>query len=95
MGKIYGVDVGDWYQTSDGRVFRIVSIDCDDETIEVQYVDGDLEEIEFDYWCDIEPASLDGPPGRSGMSYDVFVEREYEPDSSTLSDVLGRIEYNH
>ena len=95
MAKIYGVDVGNWYQTADGRIFRIVSVDNDDETVEVQYVDGDLEEIEVDCWYDIEPMPIDAASSRAAMAYDSSMERDYESEGHTLSDVLGSIEYNH
>lgn len=95
MAKIYGVDVGNWYQTADGRIFRIVSVDRDDDAVEVQYVDGDLEEIDVDSWYDIEPMPIDGASGREAVLYDTLLDRDAESDDSTLSDVLGRIEYNH
>ena len=40
--------VNNWYQHLDkGLIFEIVAIDDDNETIEIQYIDGNLDEIGF------------------------------------------------
>jgi hypothetical protein len=47
--------VGAWYRLQDGPPFEIVALDDDDGTIEVQYVDGTLEELDLEdwkSWCD-------------------------------------------
>jgi hypothetical protein len=47
--------VGDWFRLSDGAPFEVVAVDDDDGTIEVQYADGTLEELDRDdwkVWCD-------------------------------------------
>ena len=47
--------VGAWFRLSGGAPFEIVAVDDDDGTIEVQYADGTLEELERDdwqAWCD-------------------------------------------
>ncbi len=42
--------IGDWYRFREGDLFEVVAIDEGDGTIEVQYFDGTLEEMEFDDW---------------------------------------------
>ena len=41
--------VGDWY-SSHGERFEVVAVDEDERTIEVQYADGTLAEIDVDDW---------------------------------------------
>ena len=41
--------VGDWYRCW-GDLFEVVAFDDDDRTIEIQYHDGSLEELEMDDW---------------------------------------------
>jgi hypothetical protein len=41
--------VGQWYRIAD-ELFEIVAIDEADETIEVQYFDGTVTELDFDAW---------------------------------------------
>jgi len=51
--------VDNWYQHLDkGQRFYVVAVNDDDGTIEVQYFDGTVEEIDLDAWptLDIEPA---------------------------------------
>ena len=42
--------VGNWYARSGGDSFEVVAIDRDDSTIELQYFDGTIEELDFDEW---------------------------------------------
>lgn len=47
--------VGAWYRLRGGPPFEIVALDDDDGTIEVQYIDGTLEELDredWKCWCD-------------------------------------------
>jgi hypothetical protein len=43
-------DIGEWYQIRDGELLEIVAIDEDDGTIEVQYFDGTVEEMDLVDW---------------------------------------------
>lgn len=69
--------VGQWYRGATNELFEVVAIDDADETIEVQYFDGSITEMEFDAWneqlldADIEMA--DAPEDWSG-SVDVGSE---------------------
>jgi hypothetical protein len=47
--------VGAWYRLNGGPPFEVVALDEDDGTIEVQYADGTLEELDredWKSWCD-------------------------------------------
>lgn len=44
--------VGDWYRFAGGDLFEIVAFDDEDGTIELQYFDGTIEEIELDDWTE-------------------------------------------
>lgn len=41
-------EIGEWYKDLQHRQFEVVAID--DDTIEIQYLDGDVEEIDFETW---------------------------------------------
>jgi hypothetical protein len=43
-------DIGEWYRIRGGDQFEVVAIDEDDGTIEVQYFDGTVEEIDMSDW---------------------------------------------
>ncbi len=53
MESAIGPVVGQWYRHPDadkGEMFQVVGIDVSDGTVEVQYFDGDIEELERDAW---------------------------------------------
>jgi hypothetical protein len=44
--------VGQWYRGDTDELFEVVAIDDQDETIEIQYFDGSVTEIDFETWYD-------------------------------------------
>src|SRR6187399_395542 len=43
--------IGDWYrQKEGGALFEVVALDDDDGTIEIQYFDGTVEEMDVEDW---------------------------------------------
>jgi hypothetical protein len=43
-------DIGEWYRVRGGDLLEVVAIDEDDGTIEVQYFDGTVEELDLEVW---------------------------------------------
>ena len=48
---IPGPGVGEWYRLPGAVPFEVVAVDDDDGTVEVQYADGTVEEIDLADWC--------------------------------------------
>ena len=42
--------VGQWYRGVTNELFEVVAVDEGDETIEIQYFDGTVTEMDFDSW---------------------------------------------
>ena len=42
--------IGDWYRSNGGELFEVVAVDEDDGTIDIQYFDGTVEEMEREDW---------------------------------------------
>jgi hypothetical protein len=42
--------VGQWYRGGTNELFEVVAIDEEDETIEIQYFDGTVNEVDFESW---------------------------------------------
>lgn len=45
--------VGQWYRHPDadkGEIFQVIDVDTDEDLVEVQYFDGDIEELPQDAW---------------------------------------------
>ncbi|MBK8163926.1 MAG: hypothetical protein IPK65_12585 [Gammaproteobacteria bacterium] len=90
MAITYSVDVGNWYRTPSGRLFEVVSLDA--ETIEVQYDDGDLEELDQEAWLDIKPAPS-SPPVSALLPFDMENDESFAPDRQSLYELLGDVEF--
>jgi len=44
--------VGQWYRGGTNELFEVVAIDDADESIEIQYFDGTIAEMDFESWND-------------------------------------------
>ncbi len=54
--------VGNWYQYPDeGEKFEVLEVDEDRGVIEIQYADGERDEIDMEEWGDLE-VDLTDPP---------------------------------
>lgn len=42
--------IGDWYRSNGGELFEVVAVDDDDGTIDIQYFDGTVEEMDREDW---------------------------------------------
>lgn len=77
--------VGNWYRM-EGDLFEVVAIDDDDATIEIQYFDGTVEEMDLEDWeahCTERALEASDPPEDWSGSVDV------EPDEGTRSGPRG------
>jgi uncharacterized protein DUF6763 len=82
--------VGQWYRGGTNELFEVVAIDDQDQTIEIQYFDGTVTEMEFDSWneqlLDELIDAADAPEDWSG-AVDVEAEdldREFEDNARGL-----------
>lgn len=73
--------VGNWYKSDDGHSFEVIAIDEDDETIEVQYFDGGIEEFEMSTWDEMQVEQIEPPEDWSGPFDDL------EKDDLGYSDI--------
>jgi hypothetical protein len=74
--------IGNWYRRTGGDSFEVVAIDPDDRTIEIQYFDGTIEELELDEWLEDVIEASEPPEDWTG-SVDVEpedTENEYETE---------------
>ena len=74
MTKPHKPMVDQWYEDVDGQAFQVVAVDVDDETVAVQYFNGDLEELDMDAWYQLLPQPMAAPEDWSGPFDDL------EPD---------------
>ena len=74
--------IGDWYRLNGGALFEVVALDDDDGTIEIQYFDGTVEEMDIEDWdTQWEDGALESAEAPEDWSGSVDVE--------TSDDVRG------
>ena len=86
MGREYEPVVGNWYRDLDEEEsFLVLSVDEDAEMIEIQHVDGDVEEIDLDTWAELDLDPTGEPEGWSGSEGDDDDE-DWEEDEEEDED---------
>jgi hypothetical protein len=73
--------VGKWYARPGGDSFEVVAFDPDDGTIEIQYFDGTIEEMDIEDWGEESIERAEPPEDWTG-SVDVEPE-DYENEFDT------------
>lgn len=58
--------IGDWYRNSNGDTFEVVAWDEEDQTVELQYFDGTVEELDMDTWNELLIEAVEQPEDWSG-----------------------------
>ena len=91
--------IGNWYRNQEtGNDFEVVAIDEDAQTIEIQYFDGELEELDLDAWYDLVIESIEAPEDWSGpydemesddLGYEEEEKEEEEEEFSDEDDLLA------
>jgi hypothetical protein len=81
MGREHDPIRGQWYENlEDDDLFQVLSVDEDAELIEIQYVDGDIEEIDYDTWQELDLEPTDEPEGWAGSDDDLEEDEEDDED---------------
>ncbi len=80
MAREYEPVVGQWYENVDeNESFRVLSVDEDAELIEVEYLDGDIEEVDLETWREMDLDKIEEPEGWSA-SHGEDKEEEEDDD---------------
>jgi hypothetical protein len=66
VGREYAPVPGKWYENrEEDETFRVLSVDEDEELVEIEYVDGDIEELDLDTWHELDLEPTEQPEGWS------------------------------
>ncbi|NVJ68257.1 MAG: hypothetical protein HWE16_17360 [Gammaproteobacteria bacterium] len=88
---------GHWYKRPDlNDVFEVVAIDDDEGTIEIQYFNGEIEELDISSWEQLHIAGAAPPEDWSGaLEVDRYAINDRVSDSPTsLDDALNHLDFN-
>jgi hypothetical protein len=78
VSREYAPVPGKWYENKEeDETFRVLTVDEDDELVEIEYLDGEIEELDLDTWHELDLEPTDEP---EGWSDDADDEDEDEED---------------
>jgi hypothetical protein len=87
VAREYEPVVGQWYENIDeNESFRVLSVDEDAELVELEYLDGDIEEVDLETWHELDLDKIDEPEGWAGDDDDDEDEDEEEEDEEDELD---------
>lgn len=73
--------IGNWYHNEEtGEDFEVVAFDEEAQTVEIQYFEGEVTELDLDAWYEMPLEAIEAPEDWSG-SYD-----ETDPDDLEFED---------
>lgn len=75
--------IGNWYEHLDkGLRFEVVALDEDEGLVEIQYFNGDIEEIELEIWYELEIEPSQPPEDWTGPIDDIETDDsdDIQPD---------------
>lgn len=64
MSRDYDPEAGQWYEDLDSEdIFKVLSVDPDEELVRIQWLDREVEEIDLDVWNEMDLELADAPEG--------------------------------
>ncbi|HVK99221.1 MAG TPA: DUF6763 family protein [Dongiaceae bacterium] len=73
-------EIGCWYENIEqGSLFEIVSLDEEENTVAIQYFEGEIEEVELDSFLQLPLRAVEQPEDWAGP-YEVDKEDRFESD---------------
>lgn len=79
--------IGQWYRNlEDGKIFEIVALDEDDGTIEIQYFESEIDEIDLESWYEVPLVSIAEPEDCSGAYDDQTAAGLGDTEAMPLND---------
>jgi hypothetical protein len=83
VGRDYEPVKGQWYENAEeDETFRVLSVDEDAELVEIEYLDGDIEELDLDTWHELDLERIAEPEGWAAEE----AEGEEEEDDEEEED---------
>jgi hypothetical protein len=89
-------EIGAWYQTPEGDYLEVVAHDPDEDSIEIQFYDGTIEEYDSDSWDELALSPAEPPEDWSGSldltkdDYGVDLDRPAGETRINLVDELAQ-----
>jgi len=79
VGRDYDPVKGQWYEDlEENEIFQVLSVDPDEEIVEIVYENGDTEEIDLDTWHELDLEKAQQPEGWAEQTAAEAAEEEEE-----------------
>lgn len=86
MSRDYEPVKGQWYENAEEEeTFRVLSVDEDAELVEIEYLDGDIEELDLDAWHEMDLERIPEPEGWAATD-DEEEDEEEEDEEEDLDE---------
>jgi hypothetical protein len=64
VSRDYDPGPGQWYEDLDSEeIFKVLSVDPDEELVRIQWLDREIEEIDLDLWNEMDLELAEAPEG--------------------------------
>ena len=85
MSRDFEPKAGQWYEDLDAEeVFKVLSLDPDEELVRIQWLDGEIEEIDLDGWHEMDLELAEEPEGWVDDEDDE--DEDYDDDDDEYRD---------
>ena len=93
MSRDYEPVPGQWYENlEEEESFRVLSVDEDSELLEIEYLDGDIEEIDLEAWHEMDLERIEEPEGWSESDDEDEAEEDEDWDEDDEDDDDGDLD---
>ena len=87
MSRDYEPVPGQWYENlEDEESFRVLTVNEDSELVEIEYLDGEIEEIDLETWHEMDLEKTTEPEGWAESDEEEDEEEEEEEDEEDEDD---------
>jgi hypothetical protein len=87
VGRDYEPVKGQWYENvEDDETFRVLSVDEDAELVEIEYLDGDIEELDIDAWHEMDLERIEEPEGWAAQEEEGEEEEDEDEEDEDEDD---------
>jgi hypothetical protein len=81
VSRDYEPVAGQWYENlEEEETFRVLSVDPDSELVEIEYLDGDIEELDLEAWHEMDLEPTKEPEGWAESHAEDADEEEEDED---------------
>lgn len=64
MSRDYDPEAGQWYEDLESEeIFKVLSVDPDEELVRIQWLDREVEELDLDVWNEMDLELAETPEG--------------------------------